>query len=48
MITNDQLGYIELKQDCAFIAVPKVIASELINKLNNTRLKKKKIRVTLL
>ena len=48
LITKDQLGYIELKQDCAFIAVPKVIASELINKLNNTRLKKKKIRVTLL
>jgi superfamily II DNA/RNA helicase len=48
MITKDQLGYIELKQDYAFIAVPKAIASELINKLNNTRLKKKKIRVTLL
>ena len=48
LITKDQLGYIELKQDCAFIAVPKAITSELINKLNNTRLKKKKIRVTLL
>ena len=47
-ISKDQLGYIELKQDCAFIAVPKVIAKELVDKLNNTRLKKKKVRVTIL
>ena len=47
-ITKDQLGIIELKQDCAFVAVPKSIADQLVNKLNNTRLKKKKVRVTVL
>lgn len=47
-ITNDQLGAIELKQDCAFIAVPLNMAKQLVEKLNNSRLKKKKVRVTLL
>jgi superfamily II DNA/RNA helicase len=47
-INKDQLGSIELKQDCAFVAVPLTIANELVEKLNNTRLKKKKIRVTVL
>ncbi len=47
-ITKDQLGTIELKQDCAFVAVPVTIANELVKKLNNTRLKKKKVRVTIL
>jgi superfamily II DNA/RNA helicase len=47
-ITKDQLGNIELKQDCAFVAVPVTIADELVEKLNNTRLKKKKVRVTVL
>jgi len=47
-ITKDQLGAIELKQDCAFVAVPKAIAEDLVGKLNNTRLKKKKVRVTVL
>jgi superfamily II DNA/RNA helicase len=47
-INKDQLGTIELKQDCAFVAVPLSIADELVEKLNNTRLKKKKVRVTVL
>lgn len=47
-INKDQLGVIELKQDCAFVAVPLSIANELVEKLNNTRLKKKKVRVTVL
>ena len=47
-ITKDQLGTIELKQDCAFVAVPKIIADSLVEKLNNTRLKKKKVRITIL
>lgn len=46
-ITKDQLGVIELKQDCAFVAVPVSIANELVGKLNNSRLKKKKVRVTM-
>jgi len=41
------LGVIELKQDCAFVAVPKFIADALVVKLNNAKLKKKKVRVTL-
>ena len=47
-LTKDQLGIIELKQDCAFVAVPVSIANHLVTKLNNTRLKKKKVRVTLI
>lgn len=47
-INKDQLGVIELKQDCAFVAVPLSIADQLVSKLNNTRLKKKKVRVTVL
>jgi len=47
-VNKDQLGTIELKQDCAFVAVPQTIASELVEKLNNTRLKKKKVRVTVI
>jgi len=44
-INKDQLGIIELKPDCAFVAVPVSVADELTDKLNNTRLKKKKVRV---
>jgi len=47
-INPDQLGTIELKQDCAFVAVPVTIAKSLVATLNNTRLKKKKVRVTIL
>ncbi len=45
-LTQDQLGIIELKQDCAFVAVPASIANQLVETLNNTRLKKKKVRIT--
>ncbi len=47
-INKDQLGTIELKPDCAFVAIPLTMADELVEKLNNTRLKKKKVRVTIL
>ncbi|GGW44358.1 DEAD/DEAH box helicase [Arenibacter certesii] len=47
-INKDQLGVIELKQNCAFVAVPLAIADELVDKLNNTKLKNKKVRVTVL
>ncbi|MEQ8421702.1 MAG: DEAD/DEAH box helicase [Arenibacter algicola] len=47
-INKDQLGEIELKQDCAFVAVPLSIAQQLVEKLNNRRLKKKKVRITIL
>ncbi|WP_218599078.1 DEAD/DEAH box helicase [Polaribacter sp. NJDZ03] len=44
-LSKDQLGDIELKQDCAFVAVPSTLTAELIEKLNNSRLKKKKVRI---
>lgn len=44
-IAKDELGLIELKHDCAFVAIPVSIAESLVEKLNNTRLKKKKVRV---
>ena len=44
-LTRDQLGVIELKQDCAFVAVPVSEANKLVEILNNTRLKNKKVRV---
>lgn len=47
-INKDQLGVIELKPDCAFVAVPTSIADSLVEKLNNVRLKKKKVRVTII
>ncbi|MDV7138770.1 DEAD/DEAH box helicase [Maribacter sp. TH_r10] len=47
-IKKDQLGVIELKQDCAFVSVPLPIANQLVHKLNNSRLKNKKVRVTVL
>jgi hypothetical protein len=46
-LNKDQLGVIELKQDCAFVAVPLTIAPALVDQLNNVRLKKKKVRVFL-
>ncbi len=47
-LKGDEVGVIELKKDCAFVAVPKHKAKSVIEKTNNTRLKKKKVRVTLL
>ncbi|MEW4924620.1 DEAD/DEAH box helicase [Algibacter sp. 2305UL17-15] len=47
-LTKDQLGTIELKQDCAFVAVPKAEAENLVHTLNNSRLKKKKVRIYVL
>ena len=44
-LKGDQLGTIDLKQDCAFVAVPLALAEALVEKLNNSRLKKKKVRM---
>ena len=41
----DELGVIELKEDCAFVAVPAKKVTQLIKLLDNTRLKKKKVRI---
>lgn len=47
-LQKDELGIIELKQDCAFVAVSRLKTRELIKALNNTKLKKKKVRISLL
>jgi len=47
-LDKEDLGIIELKQDCAFVAVKKVKAKEVVKLVNNSRLKKKKVRVTLI
>lgn len=44
----EELGNIELKLDCAFVAVPISKSIELIELLNNSKLKKKKVRISLL
>ena len=47
-LEKNELGVIELKTDCAFVSVPKFKSNALISKLNNSRLKKKKVRISLL
>lgn len=44
-LSKDEMGVIELKTDCAFISVKTNVLSDLIPKVNNVRLKKKKVRV---
>lgn len=44
-LQKEELGVIELKQDCAFVAVPATLSNTLVEKLNNLRLKKKKVRI---
>lgn len=46
-LEKEELGNIELKNDCAFVAVPKSKVPNLIRLLDNTRLKKRKVRVNL-
>lgn len=47
-LEKNQLGLIELKSNCAYVAVPKELASDLILKLNNQKIKKRKLRITML
>ncbi len=47
-LERHELGVIELKQDCAFLSVPRHKVSALVEATNNTRLKKKKVRVKLI
>ena len=44
-LNKDELGTIELKSDCAFVGVAASKATELIKQFNNSKLKKRKIRV---
>ena len=47
-LKKEELGVIELKQDCAYVAVSCSNIHNLINKVNNQRLKKKKVRISVL
>ena len=47
-LETDQLGVIELKQDCAFVAVLKSKATDLIANVDNQKLKNKKVKINLL
>lgn len=47
-LKKDQLGIIELKHDCAFVAVDHANINKLIRMLDNTKLKKRKVRVKLI
>ena len=47
-VQKDQLGVIELKQNCAYAGVHAEIAEMLIEKTNNSKLKKKKVRISLI
>lgn len=44
-LKKDDLGTIELKKDCAFVAVKAKKVNQLMQMVNNTRLKKRKIRL---
>lgn len=47
-LTKEDLGIIELKTDCAFVAVKTSMLETLLPKVNNLKLKEKKVRVTLI
>ena len=44
-LEKTQVGNIELKADCAFVAVATEVVETLIPLVNNTRLKRKKVRI---
>ena len=44
-LSKEDMGLIELKKDCAFVAVAAAQAHKLCNLVNNSRLKKKKVRI---
>ena len=43
-----ELGTIELKVDCAFVAVKTAVLEQLLSKVNNQKLKEKKVRITVI
>lgn len=47
-ISKNDLGVIELKTDCAFVGVKTATLEKLLPKVNNMKLKEKKVRVTVI
>lgn len=45
-LNPDDLGIIEIKQDCSYVAVDSDKVREVIDLVNNSRLKKKKVRIS--
>jgi hypothetical protein len=47
-LTQEDIGLIELKHDCAFVAVKKAKANATVTLLDNARLKSKKVRISVI
>ncbi len=47
-INTSELGAIELKVDCAFVAVKSAVLEQILPKVNNQKLKEKKVRITVI
>lgn len=47
-LSKEDLGVIELKTDCAFVGVKTNTVESLLPKINNVKLKEKKVRVTVI
>jgi len=47
-INAAELGAIELKVDCAFVAVKSAVLEQVLPKVNNQKLKEKKVRITVI
>jgi len=45
---KDDVGIIEIKQDCAFVAINKTKVNQLVQLIDNTKLKTKKVRVSII
>lgn len=47
-LTQNEIGMIEIKQDCAFVAIDTKKATQLVQLVDNSKLKTKKVRVTII
>ena len=47
-VKKEQVGVIEIKQDAAYVGVHADVAQKLVEKTNNSRLKTKKVRISLI
>jgi superfamily II DNA/RNA helicase len=47
-LSSEELGTIELKTDCAFVGVKAAAVEQLLAKVNNQKLKDKKVRISLI
>jgi superfamily II DNA/RNA helicase len=47
-LKKEELGVIELQGNCSYVAVPKSKSKKLADQLNNSRIKKRKVRISLL